>query len=511
MKQLLGRLTTNRVTAALTGCVLTAVLNSSSVTTVLVVGFVSSGLMSVTQSVGVIMGANVGTTLTVQIIAFNVQESSLLFVAAGVLLQFAGQRDGWRQLGQFLLGLGLLFLGMTVIGEAAKPLRSFQPFIDFMAQMETPLFGIAVGAAFTALIQSSAATTGIVIALASSGLIGLPAGIALILGANVGTCATALLATIGKSRDALRTAVVHVLFNTIGVLAWAAFIPQLADLVIWISPAHADLAGAQRLAAELPRQMANAHAVFNVANTLILLPFSGLLARLALAIVPEAESAPESRPRHLEPAALQLPAAALRNARLEAARMAEIAHRMVRRIPEAIHARESRVLDQLQATDDSADDLQAAIIDYMSRLRKGDLSDDESAEFRRLMVAIDSLERIADTVAEDIVDICRNKQQNDLVPSDTMREMLEGLYEDVARAVEETVGMVRDDDADAAHRLIDRKPRMKAQVSEIHQHQEMRFGEADNDRLAVFRMEMDITEKLYRIYSLAKRIAHATE
>jgi phosphate:Na+ symporter len=195
LKDVLARLTKNRFMGALTGAFVTAILNSSSVTTVLVVGFISAGFMSLAQSVGVIMGANVGSTFTAQIVAFNVTQYALIMVAAGFLMLFTGKAENTRHYGSMVMGLGLVFYGMGVMGDAMLPLRSYQPFLDLMVRMENPLLGILVGAIFTGLVQSSAATTGIAIVMASSGLITLPAGIALAFGANLGTCVTAILAS----------------------------------------------------------------------------------------------------------------------------------------------------------------------------------------------------------------------------------------------------------------------------------------------------------------------------
>jgi phosphate:Na+ symporter len=287
MKQILARFTKNRVKAAMTGAATTAVIQSSSVTTVLVVGFVSAGLMTLTQSVGVIMGANVGTTLTAQIVAFKVGKVALLLVAVGFFMLFVGKKDRMKQIGGIVMGLGLIFFGMEIMSDGMKPLRSYQPFIDFMAGMERPLLGILTGAIFTALVQSSSATTGLVIALATQGLLGLPAGIALIFGSNIGTCVTAWLASLGKSREALRVAYVHVIFNVLGVVLWFALIPYLAEMVRALSPVASGLEGGEKLAAEVPRQIANAHALFNIANTVIMLPFAGLLGAFVMRIVPD--------------------------------------------------------------------------------------------------------------------------------------------------------------------------------------------------------------------------------
>ena len=201
MKTLLAKLTRNRFTGALTGAFVTAVVQSSSVTTVLVVGFVSAGMMNMTQSIGVIMGANVGTTVTAQIVAFKVEEAALWMVALGFLMMFAARRERVKHYGSMLMGLGLIFYGMSLMGGAMDPLRSYEPILQLMAQMKNPLLAILVGALFTALVQSSSATTAIVITMAGQGLISLEAGIALAFGANIGTCITAQLAALGKPRE----------------------------------------------------------------------------------------------------------------------------------------------------------------------------------------------------------------------------------------------------------------------------------------------------------------------
>ena len=313
MKDILAKLTTNRVTAALSGAFVTAVIQSSSVTTVLVVGFISAGLMTMPQSIGIIMGANIGTTVTAQIVAFKVEEAALLMIAVGFAMLFTGKRDKVRQYGGMIMGLGLVFFGMGVMSDAMSPLRSYEPFLDLMRNMDNPLLGILVAAIFTALVQSSSATTGIVIVMASQGFISLPAGIALALGSNVGTCITAMLAAIGKPREAARAASVHVMFNVIGVLIWIFLIPVLAAISGWMSPSHPELEGTARLAAEAPRQIANANTFFNIANTLLFLPFVNVLANLATRLLPDmpVEEKVIIQPKFLDDVLIQTPSLAL--------------------------------------------------------------------------------------------------------------------------------------------------------------------------------------------------------
>jgi phosphate:Na+ symporter len=319
LRDVLRKLTVNRFLGAMTGAFVTGVLNSSSVTTVLVVGFVTAGVMSLSQSVGVIMGANIGSTVTAQILAFNIAAYALIPVAIGFFMTFAGNTERIKQVGMMVMGLGLVFFGMGLMSDGMKPLRTYEPFMELLARMENPLFGILAGAVFTGLVQSSAATVGIAIAMASEGLLALPAGIALALGANIGTCVTALLAALGKPTEAVRASVVHISFNILGVLIWLPFLTLLADVAVQLSPVAAGLEGREKLAAEVPRQIANANTLFNVLNTLVFIGFTSWFARLAERLVPE-RGTPEGviiEPEFLDPEALKLPAVALENVRNE--------------------------------------------------------------------------------------------------------------------------------------------------------------------------------------------------
>src|SRR6516164_10958629 len=331
----LTRMTSNRFKGLLAGAVITALLNSSTITTVLLVGFVSAGLMTLGQTVPMIMGANIGSTFTAQIIAFNVSALTPFMLALGYFAYAFVRREIVRELGGVILGLRLLFLGIQFMGEATHPLRTHQPFIDAMQTMKNPLLGILIGAVFTAIVQSSAATLGLIIALASEGLVPLEAAIPLILGANVGTVGTALLASIGKSAEAARVGVVHLLFNVIGVLLFVFLIPQLADFARLISPSAPELAGAARLAAETPRQVANIHTLFSVVSALVLIWFSGPLARLAELMVPERRKqvAAPGEPQYLDEASLTAPSLGLQKARLEAAHLGELVLQLARRGP----------------------------------------------------------------------------------------------------------------------------------------------------------------------------------
>jgi len=451
LKDVLARLTKNRVMGALTGAFVTAVLNSSSVTTVLVVGFISAGFMTLSQSVGIIMGANIGSTFTAQIVAFNVTQYALIMVTAGFFMLFTSKQEKTRHYGAMIMGLGLVFYGMGVMGDAMNPLRTYQPFIDLMGRMENPLLGILVGAVFTGLVQSSAATTGIAIVMAAGGLITLPAGIALAFGANIGTCVTALLAAIGKPTDAVRAAVVHILFNVAGVLVWILFIPQLADFVIAISPAAPELAGKARMAAEVPRQIANAHTVFNVANTLLFLGFTTTFARLVERLVPEKAEAEKIivRPKYLDREMLEIPSMALERVRFELGHMGEIISDMLARLEEGFLQRDKHKLEEVTMMDDKVDILNDAILEYLSEVRQQTLTDRQSSEFQSMMSTTINLESLADIIETDLSAIGKHYLESDMQPSETTRLLLRELGEKVVLAVATLIRAIRENDENA--------------------------------------------------------------
>jgi phosphate:Na+ symporter len=510
LKDVLGRLTKNRVMGAITGAFVTAILNSSSVTTVLVVGFISAGFMTLSQSVGIIMGANIGSTFTAQIVAFNITQYALIMVAVGFYMLFATKQEKTRHYGAMIMGLGLVFYGMGVMGDAMTPLRTYQPFIDLMVRMENPLLGILVGAVFTGLVQSSAATTGIAIVMAAGGLITLPAGIALAFGANIGTCVTALLAAIGKPTDAVRAAVVHIMFNVAGVLLWVLFIPQLADFVAVISPAAPELAGKARMAAEVPRQIANAHTVFNVANTLLFLGFTTVFARLAERLVPE--KPPEAgkiivRPKFLDSEMLEIPSMALERVRFELGHMGEIITAMLAHMKEGFLQRDMHKLDEVAMMDDKVDILNEAILEYLSEIRQHTLTDQQSSEFQSLMSATINLESLADIIETDLSSIGKDYLNSDMQPSETTRLLLRELGEKVVLAVGTLIRAIRENDENAAAEVIAMKDEIRRLSDLALQRQSERIGVKEPRHLELVQLEMEILEHMRRIYTLAKRVA----
>lgn len=512
MKIILKKLTSNRFMGAITGAAVTAVIQSSSVTTVLVVGFISANLMTMSQSVGVIMGANIGTTITAQIVAFKVTKAAFLMIAIGYGMQLSSKNEKMKHYGCMIMGLGMIFYGMSVMSAAMQPLRTYQPFLDLMISMDNPLIGIAVAAIFTGLVQSSSATTGIVIVMASQGFISLPAGIALAFGANVGTCVTAMLASIGKPREALRAAAVHVFFNIAGVLLWVMFIDQLAEFVRYLSPAHPELTGLNKLAAETPRQIANAHTIFNIANTFIFIWFTTQIASLVMKILPDKPTPLEKaglivEAKYLDEYLISTPALALDRVRLEVLNMGGIVNDMMQQIMPAILDARKQKISEIESRDDEVDLLYEQIVDYLGKISKQNLTDLQTEELLSLMEAVSDLENIGDTIETNLVALGMEHVTSDFTISKPTRKILTNFHMKVNTAVDGAIQAVSQNNVVVAQMVIDMKESIANLASSAAEHQAERLVVDEPNRIAAYTTEIDIIEKQQRIYYFAKRMA----
>jgi phosphate:Na+ symporter len=517
MKDVLAKMTTNRFAGVFTGALVTSVVQSSSVTTVLVVGFVTAGLMNLSQSIGVIFGANIGTTITAQIVAFKVTKYALWMVFGGFMISIMAKDDKMKNWGLTLLGLGLVFYGMGVMSSAMKPLRSYEPFLDLMKSMENPVMGILVAAAFTGLVQSSSATTSLVIVMAGQGFVTLPAGIALAFGANIGTCVTALLACIGKSREAVQAAVVHLLFNIFGVVIWVAFIDQLGDAVVALSP-DTVLTGAEKLAAEVPRQIANAHTIFNITNTLIAIPFVNQFAMVVNKLVPIKKAGEEGaedvqaafKHKYLDEGMLSTAPLALSMVRREASRMGEVVEDMLKEIPAGVYKGNVDHMVTVRDKDDQVDILYGEISKYLSRIGQENLSEESADEAMAAMTTITELENIGDIVETHLYhlsEVCAARQVN---LDDEAIATLNGFQEMVVKAFHSSLVAYEHDRPDAAKLVLkledDIVDGMDKLVLERHM-QLLSSGKVSGKEMAVFTFQSDILENYKRIYLHSKRIA----
>ena len=514
MKVVLAKLTTNRFKGALTGAFITGILNSSTVTTLLVVGFISGGMMTLAQSVGVIMGANIGSTVTAQLLAFDLAAYSLGPVAIGFFMMFTAKRDKVKYYGMMIMGIGLVFYGMGLMSSGMAPLRTYEPFLAILRGLENPFAGILAGAVFTAIVQSSAATVGIAIAMASEGLLALPAGIALALGANIGTAITTAIMGImsSKSTEALRASVVHVVFNVLGTLIWLPFIWLLVDIAVWASPVSAHLEGTAKAADEVPRQIANANTLFNVINTMLFIGFTGWFAKLAERLVPE-RKVPEGvivQPEFLDQAALKAPAVALQRVRLELGRVGEITIGMLRDVGPAFQTRDTAAFEDIARRDDEVDILEEEILKYLGKIRMGMMTEEESDEFQNLMIATDNIENLADVIETDVVALAHRAAKMKTVSGEETQAMLTELYESTLKAVELAVQAIRDNDQHAAESVMMLKGTFREQSDRLLSRKAARLSADDPDYLELVRLQMGLVDQMRRIYTLAKRVAKVT-
>ena len=409
MRTILEKLTSNKYLAVLVGAFVTMVIQSSSATTVMLVSFVNSGLLAFSQALGVILGSNIGSTVTAQIVAFKVTDYALLLIATGSIMSLFSKKETIKNLGLVVLGFGLLFYGMKVMSDTMKPLRSDPAFNSILTSFENPFLGILAGAIFTALVQSSSATTGIVITLASGGSITLEAGIPLIFGANIGTCITALLAGLNASRDAKRVAVAHVTFNVIGVLLFCFWIPTFADIISQTSQ-------------NIPRQIANAHTIFNIIASVVFIPFTGFIAKTIIHYFPDKEvdrNIEKPAVLHLDDSLVSQPEAAINNAQAEIKGVVGLTERVVGTLVRPFI--KGQELNDIENTDqdlmsgmnqriEKISFLNQKISDYLITASKSDLSSNQSKELFTLVSIVNYLSSMNDLIKVRFVSLVSKKE-----------------------------------------------------------------------------------------------------
>jgi len=430
MRRILEALTAKTWMGVVVGAVVTAVIQSSSATTVMLVGFVNAGLMTLKQAVGVVMGANIGTTMTAQLIAFDLSNLALPAVGLGFIITFFSRKKAHKYLGQVVLGFGLLFLGMTVMTDTMKPLRDNPTFVQWLSNLGArPLLGVLAGLAMTMVIQSSSATIGLLMAAASQGLIGFDSAVPVLFGDNIGTCITAVLASIGASLSARRTAIVHVLFNVFGTILFMTLLPLFKVFVHAVTPSG-----------DIERLIANAHTSFNVLNTLVWLPMAGVLARIATAVYPGQEVVMEHGPKYLDKRMLSTPSVALELAVKELVRMAGIAREMVRDAGHALlSGKASAASKSINAREEIVDNLQAEIILYLSTLMaQGALTQQQSTRLAGMLHVVNDIERIGDH-AVNISGFAIDRAEQSLEFSDEAKSELEDLFGRVDEVISDAV------------------------------------------------------------------------
>lgn len=422
MKSILEKLTSNRIKGVLVGAAITAVIQSSSATTVMVVGFVNSGLMTLKQAVWIIMGANIGTTITGQLIALDIGAIAPLFAIIGVAVMMFVKNEKVHHISSIFAGLGILFMGMDMMGAAMEPLQESEAFINLMTKFSNPLIGILVGAVFTAIIQSSSASVGILQALAATGMVPLSSAVYVLFGQNIGTCITAVLASIGMKVNAKRTTIIHLMFNIIGTIIFTivCMTTPYVHLIESITPG------------DPVAQIANAHTIFNIVTTLILLPFGTQMADIAVKILPDSkkEDDEDLRLKYIRPFessyAIGNSAVAVTQVREEVGRMQEMVMKNIGDAFDTLIKYDDKSHKKVEEREEYIDYLNKGISEYVVSLMASEMSSDDSRKINGYYAIISNLERIGDH-AVNIVEYADDMKKWDLKFSDNVLEELEDM------------------------------------------------------------------------------------
>lgn len=432
LKRMLEVLTGNRFLAVLVGFVVTAIIQSSTATTVMVVGFVNAGMMSLAQVVGVIMGANIGTTVTSLLIALNFSSVAAAAVLVGVILMLASKKTVVKNLGAIFTGFGLLFLGIDMMSDSMAPLRESAGFMNFIVTVSEsplrPLFGIILGIVMTAVLQSSSASVGVLQTLAMQGLVPLKFSVFVLFGQNIGTCLTALFSTVGAKKNSKRAAVIHLLFNLIGTGIFI-LIALLTPYIEWI----------EKLSPDPMAQIAISHIVFNIVSTVIMFPFAKALVKLSCLLVPgKDDSESEMHCKFIDDRLLNTPPFAVMQVSKEVARMAKLARDNFETSAHALINRSDKDLDKVMENEEIINYLNHHITSYLVKLNALDITDSDSDYIARVFHAINDIERVGDH-AINLAEAAQHNIGEGLKFSDPAREELNQLCGSVVTLLERSM------------------------------------------------------------------------
>lgn len=454
LRRILQALTNSPVKGVLVGLTVTSIIQSSSATTVMVVGFANAGLMTLSQAMGVIFGANIGTTITAQIIVFKLSDAIWAFILVGVLMEFFVKRRTTKAVGEAILGFGILFFGLYFMSDALAPLKTNQTFIDFLVRFgRLPALGILAGAVFTGVVQSSSVTTSLVVALSLQGMITLPSAIALVLGANIGTTVTAGLASIGTNIVSRRTALTHFLFNFLGVILILPFLAPFARLVAMTST-------------YLPRQVANAHTMFNVTMTCVAVLLIKPFERLVRWLLPSQGGEQETKVvQYIDERVLATPTLALSQATQELCRMGHIAYEMVNSCRVALFEGKMSLLEEVLRNEDLVNSMQKEITGYLTKITEHDLSEAQGTRVMALMHAVNDIERVGDH-ATNLVELIQIKDDKRLKINNGTEDDLKTEFTHVLKTLEEAINALRDYSAERAHQVKDMENRCDVMTKE---------------------------------------------
>ena len=449
LKKIIEMLTTNRIMGVLVGTLVTAIIQSSSATTVMTIGFVNAGIMSLQQAVGVIMGANIGTTVTAQLVSFNIEKYAPIAIGIGMVFWFFTKKKNIKNISEILIGFGILFVGMNFMKEAAAPVSEMSQVHDAMLYLsKNPVIGILAGFLITGTIQSSSASIGILIVLASQGLLPITAALPVLYGDNIGTCVTSLLSTIGASRNARRAAIMHLCFNVIGTLLFIIVLSKpIVALVTSIDPTN------------VPRQIANAHTLFNVVNVIVLLPFSTYLVKLATKLVPYTEDEELENihtTKFLDERILETPSIALSNTVDEVIRMASRSTRSLNSAYDAVKTFSHEKREKTFEYERMINTLQLDITNYLFALSNRNLSDIERIKADVLFHIVNDIERVGDH-ADNIAEISQFMEDKKVIFTEDARNELDTIFELASKNFYDSITALKTSDFELAATITERE------------------------------------------------------
>ncbi|WP_314961812.1 Na/Pi cotransporter family protein [Peptostreptococcus stomatis] len=449
LKKIIEMLTTNKIMGVLVGTLVTAIIQSSSATTVMTIGFVNAGIMSLQQAVGVIMGANVGTTVTAQLVSFNIEKYAPIAIGIGMAFWFFTKKKNVKNISEILIGFGILFVGMNFMKAAAAPVSEMPQVHDAMLYLsKNPVLGILAGFVITGTIQSSSASIGILIVLASQGLLPITAALPVLYGDNIGTCVTSLLSTVGASRNARRAAIMHLCFNVIGTLLFIIVLSKpIVALVTSIDPTN------------VPRQIANAHTLFNVVNVIVLLPFSSYLVKLATKLVPYTEDEDLENihtTKFLDERILETPSIALSNTVDEVIRMASRSTRALDSAYDAVKTFNHEKREKTFEYEKMINTLQLDITNFLFALSNRNLSDLERIKADVLFHIVNDIERVGDH-ADNIAEISQFMEDKKVKFTDDATKELDTLFELASKNFYDSITALKTSDFELAATITDRE------------------------------------------------------
>ncbi|RBP02661.1 Na/Pi cotransporter family protein [Rossellomorea aquimaris] len=500
LKEILDKFTTNPFMGVLAGIFVTVLIQSSSGTTVIVVGLVSAGFMTLRQAIGVIMGANIGTTVTAFIIGIDIGEYALPIIAVGTVMLFFFKNKKVHNLGQMIFGFGALFYGLELMGGGMKPLRSLEAFHDLTVSMSTsPILGVVIGTLFTVIVQSSSATIGILQELYSSDLVDIQAALPILFGDNIGTTITAVLAALGASVAARRAAAVHVLFNLIGSTIFLIILPFFTKFVLFLQSSFN---------LNEPMTIAFAHGSFNITNTIIQFPFIALLAVIVTKLIPGQDSLVDYNSKHLDPMFIeQSPSIALGQAKEEVLRMGKFAVKGLEETNEFLKSKSSKNAEAAYQIEGAINNLDKKITNYLVDLSSASLSENESERHSILMDTVRDIERVGDHF-ENIVELIEYQQTNKVKITDDAMNDLEVMFSLTIETVEKALKSLDLNDTDIAREVAEKEDQIDKMERKLRKQHILRMNEGKCSGQAgiVF---VDIVSNLERIGDHAVNIAEA--